>query len=347
MKNLTTSLVTNVIFGLNSTQLNYEEKAFFKEVNPLGFILFKRNCETKEQIKNLIRSLKDLLGRDSILVLIDQEGGRVARLRPPNFRESLPAKIFGDLALMDLEQAKVAVYVNHLLMGRELTNLGINVDCTPVADLYYKDANDIIGDRSYGNDPYIVGELCKIADIGLRDAGVQSIIKHIPGHGRADKDSHLDLPIVNENLATLEQNDFKVFSRLSDLNLAMTAHIIYSAIDDKFPATISPRVIDYIRNIIGFKGLLVTDDLSMKALTGSLKQNAARALEAKCDILLHCNGEIEEMKEIAEAVQPLTTQQITKVSRLNNFLNFEPYNDLLYETEFAELEERLSAIIKV
>ncbi len=339
--------IKNIIFGLSGTELTNDEKIFFKEVNPLGFILFKRNCVNKEQIKNLVESLKSLLDREETLILIDQEGGRVVRLQPPEFRKALPAKVFADLANIDLEKAITAVYINHLLIGKELADLGINVDCAPVADLYFKGASDVIGDRSYGSDPYIVTELCKAADYGLRDAGVQSIIKHTPGHGRADKDSHYALPIVKESLETLEKTDFKVFQNLSHLGISMTAHVVYSAIDDKYPVTISKIAIDYIRNNINFKGLIVTDDLSMKALTGSLKQNAIEALEADCDILLHCNGKIDEMREIAEVAQDLSKEQLVKVYNLNSFFDSEPLNKALYEMESNKLEEMLSSIVEV
>jgi beta-N-acetylhexosaminidase len=336
------SKIQNIIYGLSGLELTEEERNFFKDTNPLGFILFKRNCSDPDQIKNLVTSLKDLLNREDVLILIDQEGGRVARLTTPHFRKTLPAKNFGDLAKIDFDLAKDLVYINHLLIGRELKSLGINVDCAPVADVFFDWADKVIGDRSFSDNIQIVIEMCKIADLGLRDAGVQSIIKHIPGHGRADKDSHHDLPIVNASLDELNQSDFAVFKDLSDMKMAMTAHVIYEEIDDQNPVTVSSKAISFIRDQLNFEGLLVTDDLSMKALTGSLKQNAIQAIEAGCDILLHCNGKLEEMQELAEAIQPLSTEQLNKIYNLNSFIDYEPYDKILYAMDTQALENILS-----
>lgn len=284
-------MLKKIILGLSSTFLTKEEKDLFQEHQPFGIILFKRNCETEEQLKELTSSIKKILPETKIL--IDQEGGRVARLKKPNFIEFPPAN-----TLNTVEQA----YDNYFIMGKYLKSLGIDINCAPVADLYYPYADNIIGDRSFGEDASMVAKLALSAAEGLNNSGILPIIKHIPGHGRALVDSHLDLPIVDTELTILEKTDFAVFKQLNNLPIAMTAHIIYKALDPKLPVTLSKLAINYIREEIGFKGLLITDDLNMKALKGNLIDLAKQSLESGCDLTLHCNGNIEEMKKLLKAL---------------------------------------------
>lgn len=297
--------ITAGIFGLAGLTLSDEEKRFFREVNPMGFILFARNCDTPTQVKALVKSLRALHKRKDVLILIDQEGGRVARLRPPEWRRTPAAGVFASIADSSIAAAKAAVYANARLIARELYRLGINVNCAPVADVPVKGAHDIIGDRAYGDDAHQISILASKMANGLLDGGVLPVLKHIPGHGRAKADSHKSLPTVHEDIATLEKSDFIPFKGLSHLPLGMTAHILYTALDSKLPATLSPTVIHFIRKDLGFHGLLMSDDISMKALKGSLTDLTRQSLEAGCDAVLHCNGKMDEMQEVAEALIPL------------------------------------------
>jgi beta-N-acetylhexosaminidase len=288
----------NAIFGFAGQALTAEEISFFKACKPLGFILFARNISDPQQVKQLTDSLRTLNGDDS-LILIDQEGGRVRRLRPPHFRDAKAAGIFAEIAKSDLNKAVEEVQKEYFAIGTELKSLGINVDCAPVADLLQHDAHEIIGDRSFGDKPDIVTALCRAAIHGLNTAGVKEVIKHIPGHGRAKADSHHALPIITEKLSVLEQTDFKVFENLCDAEFAMTAHILYTALDDKEPVTFSKNAINYIRKNLGYKGKIMSDDLSMHALSGTFAERTQKSFAAGCDIVLHCNGEMDEMREIA------------------------------------------------
>ncbi len=265
---------TNVIFGLAGTELIDEERKFFLKSKPLGFILFSRNVESREQIMALTRSLRELFPERKLLIFIDQEGGKVARIKPPIAEKLYPeAKVFADMYLIDKSKAKKATRENYSQIMAELKILGIDSPCAPVCDIFYEEADAIIGDRSFGGTPEQVIDLCTEAIAGINDQGGISFIKHVPGHGRADVDSHLDLPVVSTELQTLELTDFKVFKELSQKKLwGMSAHIVYNALDPKNPATLSTKVIDYIRNEIGFKGVLVTDDICMYALHGKIGQ---------------------------------------------------------------------------
>jgi beta-N-acetylhexosaminidase len=301
-------MTTAAIFGCAGLTLTDAEDRFFRDVEPLGFILFKRNCEAPEQVRALVRTLRDSVGRPDAPVLIDQEGGRVARLRPPVWRAAPAPGRIGAVAVADRARGLEAARLNAMLMGRELAELGINVDCTPVLDLQFSGAHaGVVGDRALGSDPELVAALGRATCEGLLAAGVEPVIKHLPGHGRALVDSHYDLPRVDAPLAELRKTDFVPFQRLADMRWGMTGHVVYGAIDPEHPATQSPKVIaDIIRGEIGFDGVLLTDDLSMKALQGSLGERAGRALAAGCDVALHCNGKIEEMREVAAAAGPLS-----------------------------------------
>lgn len=294
------------IFGLEGLTLTEEEKRFFSQVNPLGFILFARNCDSPQQVKQLTHDLRELLQREDVLILIDQEGGRVARLKPPHWRKSPPAAFFARIADSSIAAAKAAVYANARLIARELYELGINVDCAPLADVPVKNAHDIIGGRAYGDDPHQVSILAAAMASGLMDGGVLPVLKHIPGHGRARADSHEQLPVVSEPLEVLQRSDFVPFKALSFLPLGMTAHILYTALDPDNTATLSHKAISYIRSEIGFDGMLMSDDLSMKALKGSFSELTERTLRAGCDLILHCNGKMDEMQQVASVLTPLS-----------------------------------------
>lgn len=296
-----------VIFGFSGKELTEEEVEFFKKVNPLGFILFARNISNPEQVKKVVSHLKEIVGRDCP-ILIDQEGGRVARLRPPHWRDSPAMGTFAEMALTNIEKAESEAYANAIAMGKELADLGINVDCAPVCDLLFDGAHDIVGDRSFGSDVEIVSKLARKTAQGLINSGVAPIIKHIPGHGRAKADSHKELPVVDASLEELAQKDFAVFKNFSDMPWAMTAHILYTAIDVEQPATTSKKIIDIIRHDIGFDGVLISDDLSMEALAGSLADRAKDSLDAGCDVVLHCNGKMEEMVEVISGTDYLTSE---------------------------------------
>ena len=295
------------IFGCSGLVLTDEERRFFERTNPLGFILFARNVDSPAQVKALVESLRACVGRADAPVLIDQEGGRVQRLRPPHWRKAPPGESFAALARRDLDAARRALRLNFRLIGRELAALGIDVDCAPVLDVPISGAHDVIGDRAYGRDATQVCELAGQVIDGLLDEGVLPVIKHIPGHGRAMVDSHLDLPVVETPLAELELQDFPPFRAFRHAPWAMTAHVVYTALDASRPATTSKTVIDrVIRGAIGFDGLLISDDLSMKALGGNFEERTQASLEAGCDVVLHCNGDMGEMAAVASQLRPLS-----------------------------------------
>lgn len=293
-----------VIFGCAGPRLSRQERDFFRAVDPLGFILFQRNCETPDQVRALVSDLRDAVTRPTAPVLIDHEGGRVARLKPPHW-PAYPAP--ATLAALGGEPAREAVRLGARLIADDLARLGITVDCLPVLDIPVTGADKVIGDRAYGDSPAAVAALGRAACDGLLAGGVLPVLKHLPGHGRALVDTHLALPRVEAPREVLEAYDFAPFRALADMPWAMTAHIVYDSIDPTQPATLSARVIEEaIRASIGFDGLLLTDDLSMRALGGSFAARAAGALAAGCDVVLHCNGNWGEMREIADVIPPLT-----------------------------------------
>lgn len=304
------------IFGCAGLVLGDEERRFFARVNPLGFILFARNVDTPDQVRRLVADLRASVGRADAPVLIDQEGGRVQRLRPPHWRAAPPGAAFARLFERDAEAAAQALRLNYRLIGAELADLGIDVDCAPVLDVPVAGAHDVIGDRAFGHHAAQVADLGRAVCDGLLDQGVLPVIKHIPGHGRAMVDSHLSLPVVTASRAELEAQDFAPFGALRDQPWAMTAHVVYAAIDDAAPATTSAKVIgEIIRGLIGFAGLLISDDLSMKALGGDFGQRTRASLDAGCDVVLHCNGQMEEMQAIATQLRPLTDSARERVAR--------------------------------
>ena len=308
------------IFGCAGKSLSAQERAFFAASNPFGFILFARNVEAPDQVRTLVRALRDSVGRDDAPVLIDQEGGRVARLKPPHWRAAPAAAKIAALADEDIDAGCEAAWLNARLIGGELAALGIDVDCAPVCDVPVAGSHDVIGDRAYGTDPGRVATIARAAALGFLDAGVLPVIKHIPGHGRAHADSHLELPVVDTPRAELETTDFMPFRALADMPWGMTAHVRFTALDRERPATLSPTIIrDIIRGQIGFDGVLLTDDLSMKALGGSFADRTRMALDAGCDIALHCNGDMAEMEGVAFAAPPLSEAARKRIARANGF----------------------------
>ena len=302
-----------VIFGCAGPSLSWDERAFFRDADPLGFILFKRNCENPRQVRALVQELRGAIGRADAPVLIDQEGGRVARLQPPHWR-SYPAP--ATLGALGGESARVAVRLVARLIADDLAGLGITVDCLPVLDVPQVGADPVIGDRAYAHDPAVVARLGRAACEGLLEGGVLPVIKHAPGHGRAQVDSHHALPRVTASRAELESTDFAPFRALAGMPWALTAHIVYSAVDAEAPATLSPLVIrEIIRASMGFDGVLVSDDLSMNALGGPIGVRAARALAAGCDLALHCNGNPAEMVPIATEVSSLAPEARRRLDR--------------------------------
>lgn len=295
-----------IILGCAGPALSAQERAFFRDADPLGFILFRRNCESPEQVAALVAGLRASVGRADAPVLIDQEGGRVARLRPPHWPAHPPAGVIGALALRDRAAGLEAARLNGRLLAHTLLGLGITVDCAPVCDVPVEGAHDIIGDRAFGRDPVLVADLSRAFAEGMLAGGVLPVVKHIPGHGRAFADSHAELPVVDAPRDVLEATDFAPFRALADLPLAMVAHVVLTAVDPAAPASTSATVIrDVVRGpSIGFQGLLFSDDLSMGALRGTMAERTRAVLAAGCDVALHCNGAMPDMVE-AVGVTPI------------------------------------------
>ena len=289
------------ICGCAGVSLEFDEVEFIREFNPWGLILFSRNIDTPSQVRDLVNQFRAITGRQNAPVLIDQEGGRVQRMGPPHW-PAYPAAsryslIYADNPVRALRLARLVAR----LMAHDLHDAGINVNCLPVLDIPQPGSHEIIGDRAYGVTPGRVCMLARAAVSGLAQGGVGGVIKHIPGHGRALADSHETLPVVDASRAELEATDFVPFAAFADISMAMTAHVVYSAIDPDNPATMSSRIIEnIIRKDMGFDGLLMSDDLSMKALEGSMEQRAGDAISAGCDIALHCNGKLDEMFAVAK-----------------------------------------------
>ena len=332
-----------VIFGCSGTVLSDEENDFFADANPLGFILFQRNCDNPEQVKALVTSLRNAVHRPEAPVLIDQEGGRVQRLKPPHWRDVPAAARFADLFDTDRVRALKAVRLNSFLIAHELTELGISVDCAPVLDLPQPEADLIIGDRAYGNDPEKISTLAMAVCEGFLAGGVLPVVKHIPGHGRANVDSHKALPCVEVDIDTMVASDFVPFKNLSSMPWAMTAHVLYKKLDEDKPATMSAKVIKMIRNDIGFDGVLLSDDLSMQALDGSFDCRTADALAAGCDVALHCNGKMAEMIQVASGGASLSNQAIERIVRAEKMrLQYK----VSLDCEFNDAVQRLEVIMK-
>ncbi len=333
---------TRAIYGCAGMTLGAEEREFFRQVQPWGFILFARNIHDRAQIRALVDSLREIVGDARAPVLIDQEGGRVARLRPPGWKERPPASKFGAIYASQHEAGLEATYLNARLIAHDLAEVGINVDCLPVLDVPVEGADAVIGDRAFAFDPATIIDLGRAQIEGLLEGGVLPIMKHIPGHGRATADSHLALPRVATGAEELSATDFVTFRSLDTCPMAMTAHVVYEAIDPHRPATTSPKVIrDVIRGEMGFDGLLISDDLSMNALDGPLSVRTKAALFAGCDVVLHCNGKMDEMKEVASEVKPLDGQALRRADHALSYLS-EPD-----EFDPAAAEARLTELLSV
>jgi len=295
------------IAGCRGERLRPSERTFFRTARPCGLILFKRNCRSPDQVRALIDSFREAVDCTDAFVLVDQEGGRVQRLGPPHWRVYPPAAAFGALYRKTPQTGLAAVQACAELMGRDLAALGIDVDCAPVLDVPAPGAHDIIGDRAYGDTPVQVSALGRAMSQGLLHAGVLPVIKHLPGHGRARVDSHHDLPRIGTDLDSLRLTDFAPFAALRDMPIGMTGHLVLSAVDRNRAASVSPDVIGrIIRGEIGFDGLLMSDDIGMRALSGRAGRRAEAVLKAGCDVVLHCSGKLREMEAVAAAAPTLS-----------------------------------------
>ncbi|MEQ9638937.1 MAG: beta-N-acetylhexosaminidase [Alphaproteobacteria bacterium] len=294
------------IVGVAGPVLGADERDLIAATRPLGFILFKRNCETPDQIAALTAALRDAVDDAEAPVLIDQEGGRVRRLQGPPWHEAPPAATFARLP--DPDAGARAAWLNSRLIADDLTAMGVDVDCVPCLDLSFAQTHKVIGDRSYGTDVGTVVRLGGAAAGGLKAGGVMPVMKHLPGHGRATVDSHDSLPVVEADFETLAATDFAPFASLTDvIELGMTGHLMFPAIDPLWPSTLSATIVaQVIRDRIGFQGLLMSDDLSMQALAGDVGERAAGAIAAGCDIALHCNGRFDEMRAVLDACGPMS-----------------------------------------
>jgi beta-N-acetylhexosaminidase len=304
------------ITGVSGPALTAEERDFLQSQLPWGFILFKRNIETPSQIATLIRELRDSIGQPEAPVLIDQEGGRVQRLGPPHWPVYPPGAAFGVLYDLDPMLGLSAARLGARLIAADLADLGVTVDCLPLADVPVAGANAVIGNRAYGTEPKKVAAIGRAVTEGLEQGGVLPVLKHIPGHGRATADTHFRLPEVDTPKTELERTDFAAFQPLADLPMAMTAHVVFSALDPAHPATTSATIIEQvIRGVIGFQGLLMSDDVSMNALSGSIAERTRAIFAAGCDMVLHCNGKLDEMREVAAETPELAGLALDRARR--------------------------------
>jgi beta-N-acetylhexosaminidase len=309
-------MIKAFIVGISGPELNADERAFIRAERPWGFILFKRNIDTPKQVATLVDELKKSAGRPDVPVLIDQEGGRVQRLSPPHWPAYPSGALFGRLYDFDPALGLTAARLSARLIADDLLQLGITVDCLPLADVPVAGADAVIGDRAYGTEPGKVAAIARAVTEGLEQGGILPVLKHIPGHGRGTADSHLRLPTVDTPVNELEMTDFAAFQPLADLPMAMTAHVVFSALDPVHPATTSATIIErVIRGVIGFQGLLMSDDVSMNALSGSIAERTKAIFAAGCDTVLHCNGSLEEMREVAAETPELSGTALVRAER--------------------------------
>ena len=328
------------IYGLAGTELTPNEASFFADSRPAGYILFKRNIESREQLRRLTDALRSLEGHDEVPILIDQEGGRVARMRPPEWQTFPPGEAFDRLYQLAPSSAIEAARVNARALGLMLNEVGINVDCLPMLDVRQPGADDIVGDRALGSEPMQVASLGKAILDGLKSAGVLGVIKHIPGHGRALADSHLELPVVDAGEDELAI-DIEPFERLRDAAMGMTSHLLYTEWDAERPASQSPTIIhDIIRQRIGFDGFLMSDDIGMEALAGDHGQRAAACVAAGCDVALHCDGKMENMILVANEVPAISPEGEARLARAMA-MRFTPDDEM----DFAEAVAKRDALL--
>jgi beta-N-acetylhexosaminidase len=304
------------ITGVSGPELSAAEREFIRAERPWGFILFKRNIENPQQVASLVREMRNSIDGPDAPVLIDQEGGRVQRLGPPHWPAYPPGAVFGTLYDIDRGLGLTAARLSARLIAADLIDLGITVDCLPLADVPVAGANAVIGNRAYGTEPGKVAAIARAVSEGLEQGGALPVLKHIPGHGRASADTHFRLPVVDTAKAELERTDFAAFQRLADLPMAMTAHVVFSALDPAHPATTSATIIEQvIRGVIGFQGLLMSDDVSMNALAGSIAERTRAIVAAGCDMVLHCNGDLDEMRAVARETPELSGMALKRAER--------------------------------
>src|SRR3984893_13390167 len=304
------------ITGVSGTELGAEEREFIRATRPWGFILFKRNIATPPQVIQLIRELREAIEAPDAPVLIDQEGGRVQRLGPPHWPVYPPGATFGALYDIDRALGLRAAQLSSRLIAADLIALGVPVDCLPLADVPVEGSDAVIGNRAYGTESGKVAAIARAVTEGLQQGGILPVLKHIPGHGRATADTHFRLPEVETSRAELERTDFAAFRPLADLPMAMTAHVVFSALDPAHPATTSATIIEQvIRGVIGVEGLLMSDDVSMNALAGSIAERTRSIFAAGCDMVLHCNGKLDEMREVAAETPELSDQALQRADR--------------------------------
>src|SRR6266478_1078664 len=302
--------------GVSGPELSAEEREFIRSERPWGFILFKRNIETPSQVLRLVTELRKEIGNPEAPVLIDQEGGRVQRLSPPHWPAYPAGAVFGVLYDIDPTLGLTAARLSARLIAADLIETGVTVDCLPLADVPVAGADAVIGNRAYGTEPGKVAAIARAVTEGLEQGGILPVLKHIPGHGRATADSHFRLPRVDTGRKELERTDFAAFQPLADLPMAMTAHVVFSALDPAQPATTSATIIRrVIRGVIGFQGLLMSDDVSMNALAGSIAERTRAILTAGCDMVLHCNGKLDEMREVAAETPELSGMALERARR--------------------------------
>lgn len=304
------------ITGVSGTALTDDERTFLRDQRPWGFILFKRNIKTPDQVIRLVEEMRSAVNQPDAPVLIDQEGGRVQRLQPPQWPAYPPGAFFSALYEVDRATGLEAARLSSRLIAADLADLGITVDCLPLADVPVPGADSVIGDRAYGTTPAKVAEIARAVTDGLAQGGVLPVLKHIPGHGRATADSHFRLPTVDTPAAELTKTDFTAFKPLADLPMAMTAHVVFSALDPAQPATTSATIIEQvIRGTIGFQGLLMSDDVSMNALQGTIAERTRASFKAGCDVVLHCNGKLDEMSQVAGEAPELAGVALARAER--------------------------------
>lgn len=334
------------ITGVSGTALTDEERAFLRDRQPWGFILFKRNIETPGQVIRLVEDMRAAVDQPDAPVLIDQEGGRVQRLQPPQWPSYPPGAIFSALYDMDPNTGLEAARLSSRLIAADLADLGITVDCLPLADVPVPGADSVIGDRAYGTTPAKVAAIARAVTDGLAQGGVLPVLKHIPGHGRATADSHFRLPTVDTPAAELAESDFAAFKPLADLPMAMTAHVVFSALDAAQPATTSATIIEQvIRGTIGFQGLLMSDDVSMNALQGSIAERSRASIAAGCDVILHCNGKLDEMMQVAGEAPMLAGEPLARAdSALASRRTPQPFDRGAARAELDRLIDRAGSL---
>jgi beta-N-acetylhexosaminidase len=336
--------VKPVIFGCAGETFSDAEKAFFATEKPFGLILFRRNVKTPSQVKALCRHFRELVGRSNAPVLMDQEGGRVQRLRPPSWFAAPPLAVFGKIYDIDPQKGRRAAQLATQIIAADLISVGINVNCSPCLDMSRDETSDVIGDRALHKSPAIIAELGRVIAEAYLQCGIMPVVKHMPGHGRGTVDSHHQLPTVSAVLDQMIDTDFTPFRDLADLPWGMTAHIVFDQIDPSAPATQSTTIVEkIIRQEIGFDGLLLSDDLNMNALQGSVGNRAERAFEAGLDIVLHCSGDLDEMVQVAEICPQMTAKTHSRIVVGEQILQQQSKSN----TDLISLKQELTSLLSL